>query len=106
MSWLQSSLCPHGDSSLRDDMPHMDAISIKRVHACVCRYAYMGGFDGTSNVAAAMVRTRRSISAGNVIPSWSLQAFGIHPVGTHAHSLVSAYTGFDDLKQRTLDVST
>ena len=48
------------------------------------RYSYMGGFDGTSNVAAAM-------------------AHGITPSGTHAHSLVCAFVTFDDLPTRLLD---
>lgn len=42
------------------------------------RYSYMGGADGTSNVAAG-------------------KAYGIPIRGTHAHSMVCAYTGLGDL---------
>ena len=41
-------------------------------------YAYLGGFDGTSNVAAGHL-------------------FGMQVSGTQAHSMVCAYTGFQDL---------
>ena len=47
------------------------------------RYSFMGGFDGTSNVAAGL-------------------HFGIRPRGTHAHSLVSAFVRLDDLKTRMI----
>jgi nicotinate phosphoribosyltransferase len=50
------------------------------------RYSAIGGFDGTSNVLAGMV-------------------YGLAPKGTHAHALVSAFVGLDDLPHRTLDVS-
>ena len=50
------------------------------------RYAFMGGFDGTSNVAAG------------------LHFPGIVPRGTHAHSLVSSYVKLDDLRSRSLAV--
>jgi nicotinate phosphoribosyltransferase len=47
------------------------------------RYAYMGGCDGTSNVAGGA-------------------AFGMVPRGTHAHSMVSAYLSLDELPTRML----
>ena len=47
------------------------------------RYSYLGGFDGTSNVAAAA-------------------SMGIVPRGTHAHSYVSAHESFADLSTRML----
>lgn len=48
------------------------------------RYAFMGGFDGTSNVLAG-------------------QMFGMGAAGTMAHSFITTYAGLDELKTRELD---
>ena len=45
----------------------------------------MGGFDGTSNLLASAT-------------------YGIRAMGTHAHSLVSAYVTLDDLPTRMIGV--
>jgi nicotinate phosphoribosyltransferase len=50
------------------------------------RYSYIGGFDGSSNVAAGKM-------------------FGIAVSGTHAHSLVTSYTALSELKTPMLKVS-
>lgn len=49
------------------------------------KYAYLGGFDGTSNVLAGKL-------------------FDISTAGTHAHSFVMSYTGLDDLTRDTIQV--
>lgn len=51
------------------------------------RYAYLGGFDGTSNVKAASV-------------------FGMEMRGTHAHSFVVSFYSLSDLKDKTLKDSS
>lgn len=47
------------------------------------KYCYMGGFDGTSNVDAG-------------------RRFGIPVRGTHSHAFVSSFTGFDEIKEKSL----
>lgn len=47
------------------------------------RYSFLGGFDGTSNVASARL-------------------FGIPLKGTHSHSFVSSYTGWKDIRDPRL----
>lgn len=49
------------------------------------RYSFIGGFDGTSNVAAGKM-------------------FGISVLGTHAHSLVTSYSSLSEIKSPTLKV--
>lgn len=51
------------------------------------KYAYVGGFDGTSHVLAGKL-------------------FGISVKGTHAHSFVMSYTGLKDLKSTKIASST
>jgi len=47
------------------------------------RYAFLGGFDGTSNLLAGL-------------------QFGIPAKGTHAHSFVQSFTGLSDLRVHTI----
>jgi nicotinate phosphoribosyltransferase len=51
------------------------------------KYAYVGGFDGTSNIRAGV-------------------KFGMPVKGTHAHSFVTAYRGLEDLKENTLQAKS
>ena len=51
------------------------------------KYAYLGGFDGTSNVAVGKMT-------------------GISVKGTHAHAYVMSYTSMADLKSATIEDST
>ena len=48
------------------------------------RYAYVGGFDGTSNALAGMM-------------------FGMKVGGTHAHSFVQSFSSLEDLPTRTIE---
>jgi nicotinate phosphoribosyltransferase len=51
------------------------------------RYAYLGGFDGTSNVKAGLM-------------------FSLAMSGTHAHSFVAAFSSFAEVKCTTLEHAT
>jgi hypothetical protein len=69
-------------------------IFIRNTHICILtfaffkgKYAYVGGFDGTSNVLAGKLT-------------------GIDVKGTHAHAYIMCYSSLSELHETTIGITS